>query len=374
MIESTGVKTTVCYLDFAREKRNTAGMKAPEDIARICAGQGWKRVVLPAFPKEKNLIYQRLWLLTVCPLSWLRLAKQIPRGATLIYQHPMYGKPIVRRMLPWLKRKRDLKVIAVVHDLESLRGGIAGVVKQRKHMDRIVDNELLKELDAVICHNAHMRAYLEQQGFDPKKLVELGIFDYLSDCERIQPEKGASPSVAIAGNLAYTKSAYLYEVFSGGANANLTMHLYGNRFEPERAVGGMVHHGSFPPEALPAALEGDFGLVWDGLSAETCAGNTGNYLRYNNPHKTSLYLSSGMPVVVWSEAAIADFVRSHRVGITVSDLKDLSRAIEAVTPQEYRELCENTARVGAELRRGAFFLAASERALRICGAEQTTNS
>ncbi len=33
-----------------------------------------------------------------------------------------------------------------------------------------------------------------------------------------------------------------------------------------------TYFGSFLPDELPAALEGGFGLVWDGDSAETCSG------------------------------------------------------------------------------------------------------
>ena len=34
--------------------------------------------------------------------------------------------------------------------------------------------------------------------------------------------------------------------------------------------------------------------MWDGPSPDTCAGVYGAYLRYNNPHKTSLYLAAGL--------------------------------------------------------------------------------
>lgn len=362
--ESTNAaRRTVCYLDFSRQQRNTAGNKAPDDVARLCAEAGYRRVELPAFPMERSFLYQRLWLLTVCPLSWLKLARQIPDGSVLVYQHPMYGKPVVRRMLPWLKRKRSLRLIALVHDLESLRGGIAGVVKQRRHEDRAMDQDLLREMDAIICHNGHMRNYLVEQGLEAERITELGIFDYLTECDRRQPAKGETPSVAIAGNLAPTKCAYIYDIFSHGANPDLTVHLYGNNFDPSSAAPGLKHHGSFKPEELPDHLQGDFGLVWDGTSAETCAGNTGNYLRYNNPHKTSLYLSSNMPVVVWKEAAIADFVLRSGVGIAVGSLWELSDAIRAITPEAYDEMCARAARVGASLRRGDYFRAAIGRCL-----------
>ena len=41
-----------------------------------------------------------------------------------------------------------------------------------------------------------------------------------------------------------------------------------------------TYFGSFLPDELPVALEGGFGLVWDGDSAETCSGVFGEYLRF----------------------------------------------------------------------------------------------
>ncbi|NRO11242.1 Beta-1,6-galactofuranosyltransferase WbbI [Lactobacillus helveticus] len=53
--------------------------------------------------------------------------------------------------------------------------------------------------------------------------------------------------------------------------------------------------------------------------------NTGNYLRYNDPHKLSLYLASGIPVIIWKKAAEAKFVEENKVGITVDSLEDYRR-------------------------------------------------
>lgn len=125
----------------------------------------------------------------------------------------------------------------------------------------------------------------------------------------------------------------------------------------------MIWHGSFKPEDLPSELKGDFGLVWDGTSAETCAGNTGEYLKYNNPHKTSLYLASGMPVIVWRQAAIADFVLENGVGIAVDSLYGLDHVIANISDEEYRTMCENVNRIGEKLRSGYYFMNALEKCL-----------
>ena len=66
--------------------------------------------------------------------------------------------------------------------------------------------------------------------------------------------------------------------------------------------------GQYKPEELPEKLEGGFGLVWDGDDLGACTGVFGEYMKYNNPHKTSLYLASGLPVIIWEKAAMAKYI------------------------------------------------------------------
>ncbi len=112
------------------------------------------------------------------------------------------------------------------------------------------------------------------------------------------------------------------------------------------------------PDELPAALEGGFGLVWDGDSAETCSGVFGEYLRYNNSHKASLYLAAGLPLVVWKESAIAHFVVDKQCGIVVDSLHNLQKVLDELTIQDYNELLDNARYVGVALREGAYLKAA----------------
>lgn len=351
----------VFFIDDNRKKRNTAGAKAPDDIAQICEDLGFGRIAIPQFPTGTNWIYQKIWLLLICQYHWNRIRRKIRPGSIIIFQHPSYGKRVANRIIPKIKKEKDCKFIAVIHDLESLRGGIQGVIREKQKTSQIGDHDLLKHFDAIICHNEHMRQYLIGEGFAPEKLVNLEIFDYLSDIRRVQPDKGECPSIAIAGNLAMGKCKYIYDICTDGHNTNLDIHLYGNNYEDDKAVSNMIYHGSFKPEELPGHLVGDFGLVWDGMSAETCAGNTGEYLKYNNPHKTSLYLSSGMPVIVWKQAAIADFVRENKVGIIIDNLEDLQGSITCISAKEYQFMCNNVQRIAQNLHDGYYF----KKALRI---------
>ena len=95
------------------------------------------------------------------------------------------------------------------------------------------------------------------------------IFDYLIgiEGEKIQ-ERGKRKqgySCIIAGNLDKQKSAYVYEL-----PKDIAFDLYGPNYTGQ-AGGNICYHGSFPPAELPYELEGNFGLVWDGISVDTCA-------------------------------------------------------------------------------------------------------
>ena len=107
-------------------------------------------------------------------------------------------------------------------------------------------------------------------------------------------------------------------------------------------------------EKIISALEGGFGLIWNGDSMETCDGDMGNYLRYNSPHKLSLYLAAGMPVIIWEEAAAAEFVREHGVGIAVSSLRELPEILHNVTKERYEEYLKNIVPLSEKLRSGAY--------------------
>ena len=77
----------------------------------------------------------------------------------------------------------------------------------------------------------------------------------------------------VAGNLAQEKAGYLYAL-----PAEPAYNLYGVGFDESRALENELTLAPSSPDELPAALEGGFGLVWDGDSAETCSGVFGEYL------------------------------------------------------------------------------------------------
>ena len=103
--------------------------------------------------------------------------------------------------------------------------------------------------------------------------------------------------------------------------------------------------------------------MWDGESIESCTGLVGNYLRYNNPHKLSLYIASKLPVIIWSKAAEADFVKKYDIGYTVNSLTEIPQLLNELDEERYNQLVNNVVKVGEKITRGQFMQKALEKAV-----------
>lgn len=117
----------------------------------------------------------------------------------------------------------------------------------------------------------------------------------------------------------------------------------------------------FAPEELVGKLDGQFGLVWDGDSIETCSGAYGAYLRYNSPHKASLYLAAGLPLIVWKESALASYVKEKGVGLCIGSLSGLGSILGRLTEDEYAGMLDNVARERKKIVHGEYLASALKR-------------
>ena len=147
------------------------------------------------------------------------------------------------------------------------------------------------------------------------------------------------------------KSEFLYEL---GEVHNLEINLYGVYNKSKKLPENVIYKGSLPSDEIVYALEGAYGLIWDGDSISNCRGVLGNYLRYNNPHKLSLYISAEKPVIVWHEAAIADFVKKNNLGLTVESLEELEVKINEMTMEDYSRMKKNLSNIKGKLAHGYY--------------------
>lgn len=140
--------------------------------------------------------------------------------------------------------------------------------------------------------------------------------------------------------------------------------MYGSNFDTSLLKSpNVTYQGSFSVDEIQKKLNKGFGLVWNGDSIDTCSGNFGQYLKYNNPHKLSLYLSCGLPVVIWKYAAQAEFVKKYNVGICVENLQEAENIISNMNANDYNILTENVKKMKPLLCSGHFTIQAIKKAL-----------
>ena len=330
---------------------NTAGNKAKEDIKRIAGALGYQVMNVHFSTGEAGTEVADLSDKLVYS-DWEAVLQRVPCQSLLLLQMPMQTRFPMDLILQ-MKEKKDLRFITVVHDVDMLR-------KLENYITREDEFKFMLEVsDCLIVHNEEMVQYFKQIGINPEKLISLQIFDYLHD--EPETEKIFERAVIFAGNLSAQKSPFVYEL---GKLTSMKVYLYGSYFSGDllSQVDNVVYGGSILADFLPQKLDRGFGLIWDGDSINTCSGDTGEYLRYNNPHKMSLYLASGLPVVIWNSAAQARFVEENGVGVVIDSLYSLHDVLAQISEKDYRVFIQNVQHISEQLKSGHYMRTALKKA------------
>ena len=335
----------------------TAWSKARNDVEEILASEGYQPLeIFSNFDNRSNMSTIKKIRAHLCMKKiWEEKLSILKSGDSIFFQFPVVHNSIfLHHILKKLKSK-GIKIIALIHDMESIR--LISEEKLsflQKLRIKIEEFEFLKASSYLITPNKYMRKFLE----DKKIKVQMGdleIFDYLisQEIEKKLLEKKVSKknSIVIAGNLSKEKSAYVYSL-----PINLHFELYGVNYIDSKnsQTKNIIYNGSYMADELPFVLNAEFGLVWDGPSVETCEGGYGKYLMYNNPHKASLYLVSGIPIIIWEKAALANFIVENKIGFTISSLNDINEKLEGLSDEEYRVMKQNTIIFSERLSKGFY--------------------
>lgn len=270
-----------------------------------------------------------------------RILKAMRKGDVLFLQYPMKK---FYKLASTFAHWKGARVVTVIHDLGAFR---------RHKLTPAQENRRLSKTDFLIVHNPTMRQYLLDHGYKGG-LHCLQVFDYLSPAKpAAYPTPHAPWRVVYAGNLGHRRNEFLYRM--EGVIGQWRFDLYGKGFDVEsNRCRQVVYHGFIDSDDFIGHIEADFGLVWDGDSVDECTGPWGEYLRINDPHKTSFYLRAALPVIVWKQAAMAPFVLGMGVGIAVESLRDIERALSALTPAAYTVLKANATALGQQLAEGHY--------------------
>ena len=370
-----GTYYIACETAFTDNEKRLASEKARDDITRILT-QGGTDITF----RELNINFDTgRWmdhpaLVQIgehlrAKREWDKKTRILSRGDVLLIQFPAVNHSLFLYQVLKSLKKRGVFLIAVLHDVEAIRGSKRRNKSLKNRLRKYYEEVLcLKYFDRLIVHNDCMRKMVgKAMSIPAEKLIDREIFDYLGGEAWTRP-RDKSEGVIIAGNLTPVKAGYVYSL-PGDVRWNLYgVNFAGHALPGSEAAGsrlekGVVYYGSFPAEEIADELEGGFGLVWDGPSCESCEGVYGEYLRINNPHKTSLYLAAGIPVIIWKEAALAPFILAHECGLTVGSLSEIREAIRDMDEKTYRALRENAQAVGRLLSAGEYTKRAVGKAL-----------
>lgn len=324
---------------------NHAGSKARNDIADILVKEGWEPLVVH-HSEEKGTL-DKIKMLFLTRNDWSKIYHKIPEHSELLIQYPLAMYPKVSTVaIPFLKKmkRKNVKLTFLIHDLDSLRGVYTNG-----------EREFLSTADVIIAHNPVMVEYLKQNGYSDKEIRSLNIFDYLTKGTVAGRKAGEKTEVVIAGNLKREKAGYVYRL--NEVEGEIQFRLYGPNYDGETQGKNVKYYGQYKPEELPEKLEGGFGLVWDGDDLGACTGVFGEYMKYNNPHKTSLYLASGLPVIIWEKAAMAKYIEKNNLGIAVREMNEIPLKLKSLSEEDYRIMKSNVEIVGKQLCQGKMLLA-----------------
>ncbi len=234
---------------------------------------------------------------------------------------------------------KNIKIVSIIHDLDGIR------YKDENILNKEI--KYLKKSKYIVSHNFKMSEILIKNGIEKNKIKNLNVFDYILDKNNREINKIKTSDICFAGNL--EKSLFIYKL---KGLKNIKFDIFGINYQKENNQGDFNYCGAFPPDEIHKKLSGKYGLIWDGDSLEECNGAFGEYLKYNNPHKFSLYIAAGIPVITWKKAAIAEFIEKENIGVTVNSLEDLEKILINLSNEEYEKKVENVLKIREKIING----------------------
>lgn len=230
---------------------------------------------------------------------------------------------------------RGVQVVIQIHDAECLRGYVP--------YDEV---GFFNRASAIITHNQAMTDALADKGVTVPMVANYA-FDYLSDNTKnrlTRSNEQIEKAVVLAGSL--DKSRYLEH---WPAQTKITAFGRNEIIQLDPVID---FQGEVKPEELGYILPYRFGLAWD--SNIPNGGQYKDYTRYNNPHKVSMYLANGLPVIIWSEAGMAPFITNNHLGLAIDSLDDLDDALARLSAADIDDMLAHVERVKWALRDGFF--------------------
>lgn len=321
-----------------------AGNKARNDCEIIYKELKLKEIKLKNINFNKKICFVkfRKFLSILLNITlYIKIYKELKEKDIIFYQFPFDN--ICEKLTIKIAKIKKVKTIPIVHDLDGIRE--KSLKKFRK------EKKDLEKSSQIISHNKEMTKILKTNYKFYGKIKELFIFDYLINEKNNKEKKIDVPlrRVCYAGNLDYNKSSFIYKL---NELKDINFNVYGINYQEEKNKNSFQYCGAFHPDIIHTKLQGDFGLIWDGNSLKNCEGMCGEYLKYNNPHKFSLYIAAGLPVITWDKAAISSYIIENKLGVVISSLNELKGILDNVSKEDYEVMKSNVIKLREKIING----------------------
>jgi hypothetical protein len=300
------------------------------DAEKVLLALGFKPI---SFPYHHNFSLKakigRLFFL-------LKMVLSVKRGSTVTFLFPVYAR--MSWLLLLMLRSKGVKLVCIIADIEGMRDADENLLK--------TEIQQLKKCRYFIVHNDKMKSLISQM-VPGSSNYPLFFFDFLT--RPVDKQRTKNYTIVFAGNL--EKSKFLLQLDQIASPIQFT--IYGPGV-PEKIMSykNTRYDGIHKPYDMPGIVGGSFGLIWDGDSIESCTGGYGTYLHYNSQHKLSLYILSGLPVIVWEEAATAELVKEYKIGFTIKSLHEMAGKIVSLSEDEYRQMQINMRPLADKISKG----------------------
>jgi hypothetical protein len=254
-------------------------------------------------------------------------------GDVVVYQYPMWQMQLrfEQRFLWKLKARKSVKTVALVWDILSW-------LHDDRDRDYTQDWSLkaLNEFDLVIAANRKMAERLRTLGGVTRPILSMD----LSDSRYSGPlkVKHFQKKLYFIGRLDRTN----FEAYTAETPLELIGHP-GPLSDAVKAQKNLRLLGEMPSDTIPSVIDGGFGIINYGVKDKETAvrfGAAKTYGQYNNPIKLSQYLAAGIPVIVDSQSAHADWVREKGVGLVMDDMNEIDAVFAEMTEDDYRGYLE----------------------------------
>lgn len=326
------------YLMFKNcDGKYNAGNKFTNDVIKICSVNSIDAIGYGC-QAEDNLLLRCVNFFKYS----IKLCILISNHSKIYLLYPTMPKYF--SFLCYIKQIKDLEVIGIVMDLPSLCRDVPDIT---------LDIFNLKLMDKIIVQNRKQKVLLEKEGISYNRMGEIGILDFLGTPRKVDlNEWNKERTICYGGTLAPVAAGFIYKWMDTCKLKKLRVNIYGIGMKRKIDNEHFKYCGSFSPDKVLENLEGDFGLVWSGSEVNTCGGDKGIYYEYASPHKLSMYLMAGMPVIVSKNSALEDLVISKNIGIVIDSLNEIEERLDNISREEYQAMLEAVKREASIISRG----------------------